>query len=320
MQEQWPSRMIKPEDTVFFGTITKLKEPGNIGFITSIDGEQMFVLPSCCEAFGRQIPPMGTPVKYTSRMDTRTGRARADIVEPVEHELGQELGTSVPVDAFQQAQQQLAAQGGPIDAFQQSQQQLMGPMSQQFMLPAVAPSPSAVPQSLPSGPRPQGLPDAATILGEFTGQIAEYNEAKGFGFIVCEALKAQGYRKDPFLLRSQGNGCKLGDFITFTAVLTEKRQLQSWNLVYIQDGTLEVPSASPADQMPIGAAGAGGMPQRQAIQPAKRQRTGWDADAVSPELAQERFKQMESIIQWRQSGLLNDIEFEAAKRNMGLGI
>jgi len=83
----------------------------------------------------------------------------------------------------------------------------------------------------------QGIPPMYDVLGDFIGQIHAFNEEKGFGFVTCDELKVQGQRKDPFLLRSQLNGCKLGDHINFKAVVNEKGQLQAWGLQYIQDGT-----------------------------------------------------------------------------------
>jgi len=84
-----------------------------------------------------------------------------------------------------------------------------------------------------------GVPAGYELLGEFPGQIHAYDDKKGFGFVTCDSLKDMGYKKDPFLLRTQLNGCKLGDHITFKAVVNERSQLQAWALVYVQDGVPE---------------------------------------------------------------------------------
>lgn len=76
------------------GTISRLK--GSFGFILCNDGSEMFVLPNSCAMFGRVIPPLGTPVRFTVTTDVKTGKLRADSVEPVDG-----LGAS---DSFQHAQ------------------------------------------------------------------------------------------------------------------------------------------------------------------------------------------------------------------------
>lgn len=63
------------------GTI--IKATGQFGFIQQDSGgENMFVIPSSCPSFGNQVPPIGTRVTYGIITDNRTGRPRADWVEP----------------------------------------------------------------------------------------------------------------------------------------------------------------------------------------------------------------------------------------------
>lgn len=64
------------------GTICKLGP--NFGFI-KLDGPgagDMFVIPQACHAFGRQVPPVGTRVKFQIVTDSKTGRPRAENVQP----------------------------------------------------------------------------------------------------------------------------------------------------------------------------------------------------------------------------------------------
>jgi len=72
---------VLPEDHDFHGTVEK--DSGSFGFI-QIDGkeDQVFVMPIACSAFGGQIPPLQTPVKFKVVMDHKTGRPRADFVRP----------------------------------------------------------------------------------------------------------------------------------------------------------------------------------------------------------------------------------------------
>jgi len=84
-----------------------------------------------------------------------------------------------------------------------------------------------------------GVPSGYELLGEFEGHIQAYDDKKGFGFVTCDDLKNMGHKKDPFLLRTQLNGCKLGDVVKFKAVLNENSQLLCWAPVHIRDGVPE---------------------------------------------------------------------------------
>jgi len=65
------------------GSVVKIS--GNFGFIKPDHGQgpDMFVMPEACKAFGLMIPQIGTPVSYSVVTDAKTGRPRAENVEPV---------------------------------------------------------------------------------------------------------------------------------------------------------------------------------------------------------------------------------------------
>merc|ERR1719240_1598882 len=63
------------------GTITKSSE--RFGYLQQDSGEQdLFLLPRDCEAFGGQIPPKGTRVRYTVGVDQQKGLPKAQEIQP----------------------------------------------------------------------------------------------------------------------------------------------------------------------------------------------------------------------------------------------
>mmetsp|Transcript_58771 Transcript_58771/g.92926 ORF Transcript_58771/g.92926 Transcript_58771/m.92926 type:complete len:515 (+) Transcript_58771:126-1670(+) len=71
----------QPGDNVLHGTISKVN--AKFAFVKQDSGEaDMFVIPPACEAFGRELPPVGTRVQYKVILDSKSGRPRADCVGP----------------------------------------------------------------------------------------------------------------------------------------------------------------------------------------------------------------------------------------------
>lgn len=70
-----------PSDNILTGTISAVNE--KFAFVRQDTGEaDMFVIPPACDAFGRELPPVGTRVQYRCIMDPKSGRPRAADVAP----------------------------------------------------------------------------------------------------------------------------------------------------------------------------------------------------------------------------------------------
>lgn len=73
-------------------------------------------------------------------------------------------------------------------------------------------------------------PDVQQVLGRFQGVVKSFNAAGGFGFILCDSLKAAGYPNDVYLHHSQIGSFQPGSPVSFTAYLNKKGQPQAMEL------------------------------------------------------------------------------------------
>mmetsp|Transcript_41588 Transcript_41588/g.114611 ORF Transcript_41588/g.114611 Transcript_41588/m.114611 type:complete len:506 (-) Transcript_41588:177-1694(-) len=71
----------QPSEIICLGIVSAVND--KFAFIKQDSGDaDMFCIPPACEAFGRELPPVGTRVQYTVVMDAKTGRPRAANVGP----------------------------------------------------------------------------------------------------------------------------------------------------------------------------------------------------------------------------------------------
>lgn len=77
---------VSSEVQEYLGTVDKVL--GNYGFIQQDNGERMFVTPLACNSFGDRIPPPGTRVQFQVVTDQKTGKPRAEYVQPAEDSMG----------------------------------------------------------------------------------------------------------------------------------------------------------------------------------------------------------------------------------------
>jgi len=158
---------------------TMLQDHGRFGFISQDNGEaDMFVMPQGCLAFGNVLPPLGTRVLYEIINDAKTGRPRAENVQP-------EPGL---VAALAQAQPSYGAvsriKGGALGAAR-SNPYVVPPLVQPLQAAPVVQVPQQ--QLVPSLPQ-VSVPIPAQSSALLTGTMEKDNG--NFGFIRQDADSA----------------------------------------------------------------------------------------------------------------------------------
>jgi len=63
------------------GTLSKIG--GSLAYIDQDSGGEIPVLPRHCQAYGGEFPPIGTRLLYEAVVDARTGKLRAEHIQPV---------------------------------------------------------------------------------------------------------------------------------------------------------------------------------------------------------------------------------------------
>jgi cold shock CspA family protein len=116
-QASWPSvpaQAMQQQDAAIlsnenFKMGTFVQDNGRFGFIRMADGKDMFVMPAACQAFGGSFPPQGTEVHFQVVLDAKTGRPRAEQVQPAFGQVDAAQPAFGQVDAAQHAFAQVDA-------------------------------------------------------------------------------------------------------------------------------------------------------------------------------------------------------------------
>eukprot|EP00439_Symbiodinium_sp_Y106_P063617 s604_g9.t2 len=75
-------------------------------------------------------------------------------------------------------------------------------------------------------------PPSEAVIGNYSGFIKSFNPSNGYGFIVCQDLKAEGYTNDVFLHHAQfeAAGLQVGNECEFTVFLNNQNKPQAKDL------------------------------------------------------------------------------------------
>ncbi|OLP91173.1 hypothetical protein AK812_SmicGene27158 [Symbiodinium microadriaticum] len=75
-------------------------------------------------------------------------------------------------------------------------------------------------------------PPSEAVIGNYSGFIKSFNPSNGYGFIVCQDLKAEGYANDVFLHHAQfeASGLQVGNECEFTVFLNNQNKPQAKDL------------------------------------------------------------------------------------------